>query len=83
MYSTQITPVLLTEFSFDFSNFEKHEKIGEGSFGKAFKIVNKETGLTYVAKESLRIFTEFDIYTLKNLRREIFILSSILKFFNV
>lgn len=78
-YSTHIIPVFFNSFAFDFSNFERHEKLGEGSFGKVYKIVNKKTGVIYAAKELFQNYDDFKSEELRSLIRtvEIFIIVKI------
>lgn len=77
IYWTSVEPVNLKSFMFDFSHFERHEKIGEGSFGRVFKIVNKDTGEIYAAKESLRCLDDFSSKRLDRFRAEVELLSDL------
>ncbi|KAK8837546.1 hypothetical protein M9Y10_036546 [Tritrichomonas musculus] len=69
----------------DLRKFTKQAKIGQGSFGQVFKIIEIDTETIFSAKISLTIFNENDKKFILNLRREVTILSqlnhpSILKF---
>ena len=57
--------------------FEKMEEIGSGSFGKVFKVVDKQTGAIYAAKISRRKISKEDEASLHDLIREVDIISKI------
>ena len=71
--------------SINLENFEKKTKIGAGSFGNVYKVLEKETGTIDAAKVSKYDINECDESTIINFEREIQIISelnfpSILKF---
>lgn len=69
----------------DIKTYEKLEKIGEGSFSKVYKVLNKKDGKLYSAKISIHENLSFD-KEIRNLLREVKIMSllyfpSITKFY--
>ena len=67
------------------SQFRKSEKIGQGSFGKVYKVIDRKTEIVYAAKTSVLEIKDCNDEIIKNLTREVNILSqlnyvSILKF---
>ena len=75
---------IMSEF-LDLKRFKKQSKIGQGSFGQVFKVVENDTEDIYAAKISFTKLDENDKKFLTNLKREVNILSklnhpSVLKF---
>lgn len=68
---------LIQEAFSSLDQFEKIEKIGMGSFGKVFKVCDKQTGTFYAAKISYRLINDEDDSTLLNLTREVTIISKL------
>ena len=64
----------MSEF-IDLNKFTKLVKIGEGSFGKVFKVIEKETKNIYAAKISFSKLDESNHKFIKSLKRELAILS--------
>lgn len=69
----------------DLNNFEKLSIIGQGSFGKVFKVIKKDSKEIYAAKISLQQLNVDQQALITNLKREVNIISqldhpSILKF---
>ena len=62
--------------SINLQNFTTMEKIGQGSFGKVFKIQNKVTKKIYAAKQLMRDFNSSQNF-LQDLYKEIEILSNV------
>ncbi|KAK8834314.1 hypothetical protein M9Y10_000521 [Tritrichomonas musculus] len=74
----------MSEF-LDLSKFTKQEKLGQGAFGKVYKVDENSTENTYAAKISLTKLQKSDITLITDLKREVSILSqlnhpSVLKF---
>ncbi|KAK8836234.1 hypothetical protein M9Y10_039866 [Tritrichomonas musculus] len=70
----------------DLKNYEKHEKIGEGRFGKVYKIVDKRSNEIFAAKVSLHESNEFTEDIIKKINDEasccsLFDFPSVIKFF--
>lgn len=63
--------------STDLNSFEKLSKIGSGSFGVVYKIQNNETKKVYAAKISIYEMDQCQEDTIKNLIREIDIISQL------
>ncbi|KAK8880769.1 hypothetical protein M9Y10_003457 [Tritrichomonas musculus] len=61
----------------DIGKFEKREQIGEGSFGKVYKAIDKETGQICAAKVNRKELVQCDDNDINNLSREINILAQI------
>ena len=69
----------------DLDIYEKQEILGEGSFGKVFKVKDKMTGEIFAAKISLTKISKNDKQQITNIEREVNIMAqlnhpSILKF---
>mgnify|MGYP002472163742 CR=1 FL=1 len=67
------------------NKFTKQGKIGQGAFGKVFKVRENKTGNIFTAKISIKKLNEFEKENFKNIKRKISILSqlnhpSVLKF---
>ena len=70
----------------DLKNYEKHEKIGEGRFGKVYKIVDKRSNEIFAVKVSLHESNEFTEDIIKKINDEasccsLFDFPSVIKFF--
>lgn len=63
--------------SIDLKNYKKIKKIGAGSFGEVFMIEEKKTGKQFAAKISSKYFFDKNVEEIKNLTREIEIISKI------
>lgn len=59
------------------SNFEKKEKIGQGSFGKVYKVVNKKTRKIFACKISILELDFCSDLEIENIERELNIMSQI------
>ena len=68
---------MLSNSFIQLENFEKLEKIGEGGFGKAYKVLNKIDGNIYSAKISFHEDNDFSSEFVKHFFREVNILSLI------
>ncbi|KAK8840242.1 hypothetical protein M9Y10_031187 [Tritrichomonas musculus] len=76
-YRTEMNPNSLELNTLDLSEYKKLEKIGEGSFGKVYKIVKNDTNEIFAAKVSLHEANEFNDDLLMNIHREVNIMSEL------
>ena len=77
--------IIKSDQSFDLSVFILQELIGQGSFGKVYKVKNRKTGEIFAAKVSINKFNDYSSDIFMNLANEVNIISklnhpSILKF---
>ncbi|KAK8895369.1 hypothetical protein M9Y10_023832 [Tritrichomonas musculus] len=70
-YRTEMNPNSLELNTLDLSEYKKLEKIGEGSFGKVYKIVKNDTNEIFAAKVSLHEANEFNGDLLMNIHHEV------------
>ncbi|KAK8889286.1 hypothetical protein M9Y10_034032 [Tritrichomonas musculus] len=61
----------------DLSKYSKQKKLGNGSFGNVYKILDKQNDIVYAAKISIYEMDQCSEDTIMNLSREIDIISSI------
>ena len=61
----------------DLSDYILQDKIGSGSFGQVFKVMEKKSGIIYAAKIAFRPLDEGSKADARNFSREITILSQL------
>ena len=65
----------IKKMAVNLNNYEKGAKLGEGSFGKVYKITEKETGKIYCAKISKKVIEDNTFEDLLNLLTEVSLFS--------